>query len=53
MDWLKAAVDSYKELLVSGLELYGNKEKAIIYANNWSCSGNKAKEIALSELKWI
>ena len=37
MDWMTEAVKSYKELLNIGMEVFGNKDKAIEYANENSC----------------
>ncbi len=49
MDWLRAAVDSYKELLEIGMSIYKDKEKAIIYANGNSTAGSKTKDVAIKE----
>ena len=43
------AVKSYKELLNIGMEVFGNKDKAIEYANENSCVGKEAKRIALQD----
>lgn len=50
MDWLKAAVESYKKQLELGLSLKGNSKDAIAYANENSTSGKKAREIAIFEM---
>lgn len=47
MDWMTESVKAYKELLNDGLEIFGNKDKAIEYANANSCAGKEAKRIAL------
>ncbi len=49
MDWMTEAVKSYKELLNIGMEVFGNKDKAIEYANENSCVGKEAKRIALQD----
>lgn len=51
MDWLREAIDGYKNKVELGLELYGDLESAIQYANDNSTAGAKAKSIALEEIK--
>jgi len=52
MDWLRIAIDSYKDNLRFGLELYNQDiEKAILYAKENSTAGSKAKELALEEMR--
>ena len=50
MNLLEVAVASYKEKVTFGLELFGNIEKAIEFANGQSTAGIKAKSIALQEM---
>lgn len=52
MDWLNIAVNSYKDLLTFGFQLYGNVDAAIQYANENSTAGHKAKRLALEALGW-
>ena len=49
MDWMTEMVKSYKELLDIGMEVFGNKDKAIEYANANSCAGKEVKRIALQD----
>ena len=49
MDWMTESVKAYKELLNEGMEIFGNKDKAIEYANANSCAGKEAKRIALQD----
>lgn len=49
---MKVAVDSYKDFLISGLEIYGDKDKAIEYANKSSTAGSAAKAEAFKQLGW-
>lgn len=53
MNWLAKATSSYAQLLTSGLELHGTREAAILYANEHSTAGDKAKKLALQSLGWI
>lgn len=46
-NWMDSVVEGYKNLLNDGLEIFGNKEKAIAYANENSCAGKEAKRLAL------
>lgn len=51
MNWLRDAIESYKEKVSLGLELNnGIIEKAIEYANSVSTVGLKAKKQALIEM---
>lgn len=47
INWMDEMVNGYKNLLKDGLDIYGNKEKAIEYANENSCAGKEAKRLAL------
>lgn len=49
MDWLRAGIDTYKQLLDAGMSLYKDKQKAIIYANGNTTAGVKTKELAIKE----
>ena len=51
MNWIREAVESYKSKIELGLELYSDLDKAIEYANDNSTAGQKAKMIAISEIK--
>jgi len=47
MNWMSAAVESLVAALKDGMEIYGNKEKAIEYAKANSSAGSKAWQKAL------
>ena len=49
IDWMRSMIDAYKEHLETGMKLYGEKQKAITYANGNTTAGLKAREQAIKE----
>ena len=52
MDWMDAVVGALKQKLIFALELTGDQSSAIDYVKKQSIAGDRAWQIALSDLHW-
>jgi len=48
MDWNQIMLQSVKDLLKDGIDIFGEKQKAIDYAKKFSCAGKTTFDIAIT-----